>query len=103
MILFSLLVSLTAQAIPVDLSQAIEIALKQNGELQAQRVQERQAATDQIRVSGEFGPHLEGLLGVGPITKATGNALSADEDKGTIGRNRYRVAIICVIKNHCVC
>lgn len=86
MIFLSLFFSFSGFAATLDLKQAIELAMKQNAEIKAQRFQEIQASSDQLRVSGEFGPHIEGLVGIGPITKASGNALAASEDKGTIGR-----------------
>jgi outer membrane protein TolC len=60
--------------------------MKGNAELRAQRLQELQAAQDLRRVGGEFGPRFEALVGMGPITKASGNATASVEDKSSIGR-----------------
>lgn len=70
----------------LTLAQAIDRALVQNGELKAQRLQEKQASADVDRVGGEFGPKIEGVLGIGPITKAEGNSIEVKEDKSVIGR-----------------
>lgn len=86
MILISLLISALASAEALTLKEALERASKQNGELRAQRLQVSQAEQDIRRVGGEFGPRLEALAGVGPITKASGNATSATEDKSSFGR-----------------
>lgn len=86
--LFALLVSAFAAhaAEELTLGQAIDRALTGNQELRAQRLQEKQAATDIQRVGGEFGPKLEATVGMGPITKAEGNSISVVEDKRVIGR-----------------
>ena len=81
-----LLLAFTARAETLDLRQAIDRAMAHNGELKAQRLQIKQAEQDIRRVGGEFGPHFEALAGVGPITKATGNATVSTEDKSTFGR-----------------
>ena len=70
----------------VALRDALSRADAQNGELAAQRVQETQAEEDINRAHGEFGPHLEGLLGIGPITKADGNSSVVVENKDVWGR-----------------
>ncbi len=84
--LLFLLLPLFAAAEPVSLPDAIALALKQNGELLAQRLQAIQAKEDIRQVQGEFGPKLEALAGIGPITRATGNATSSHEEKGSFGR-----------------
>lgn len=76
----------SANAEAISLRQAIDRAMSANLEVRAQRKQEAQAEADVARVAGEFGLKVDGLLGVGPITKATGNALAAQEDKSTIGK-----------------
>ncbi len=75
-----------AQAASLGLRESIDFALAHNGELRAQRFQIQQAEQDVGRVSAEFGPHFEALAGIGPITRATGNATEANEDKNTFGR-----------------
>lgn len=79
---------LAAQAGAAGLSprELVELALGANNELRAQREQERAAGTEIDRVSGEFGPRIEAVVGVGPNTRATGNAISVVEDKGSFGR-----------------
>lgn len=90
MFILALLISFlnggVASAEVLSLKEAINLALSQNGELKAQRWQVRQAEQDIRRVGGEFGPHFEALGGVGPITRATGNATASTEVKGSIGR-----------------
>mgnify|MGYP001067837226 FL=1 len=86
LLLLSLLATNTASAEKLNLKDAIERALLQNGELRAQGLQIRQAEQDVRRVSGEFGPKFEALGGIGPITRATGNATASSEEKGSIGR-----------------
>jgi outer membrane protein, multidrug efflux system len=83
-----LLISLSAQAAPerLGLREAIDRAMQGNRDLKAQRVQETQAEEEIRRVRGEFGLHLEGLLGIGPITKANGDATRVVEDHDTWGR-----------------
>ncbi|HEY8279026.1 MAG TPA: hypothetical protein VIH99_05355, partial [Bdellovibrionota bacterium] len=73
----------------LTLKAAIERAMGQNGDLRAQRLQEDQAAADLGRASGEFGPHIEGIWGIGPITKAQGNSTYVVEDNGVIGRTLF--------------
>jgi outer membrane protein TolC len=75
-----------AVAEKVSLKDAIDRALTRNMELHAQRLQVRQAEQDIRRVAGEFGPKFEALAGIGPITRATGNATQSTEDKGSFGR-----------------
>lgn len=84
--LFLLLLPLFAKAEKVDLPSAINRALSANMELRAQRFQEKQSAQDIRRVSGEFGPRFEAMVGVGPITKADGNSDYSVEDKRSLGR-----------------
>lgn len=81
-----LLLPFAAQAEKLPLREAIDRALRFNFELRAQRLQEKQAAEDLNRVHGEFGPRLEALVGIGPITKATGDATQSVEDKDSFGR-----------------
>lgn len=68
------------------MKEALDRASNQNQELAAQRLQIKQAEQDIRRVGGEFGPRLEALAGIGPITKATGNATNSVEDKSSFGR-----------------
>jgi outer membrane protein TolC len=88
LLLFALGISSAAMAAPeeISLSDAIGRALQQNGELKAQRLQEKQAAADVDRVGGEFGPRLEALVGIGPITQAYGDSTKVVEDKTKFGR-----------------
>lgn len=81
-----LFLAIPAFAQPLTLKEALDLAGKQNGELRAQRLQIEQAESDVRRVSGEFGPRFEALAGVGPITRANGNATGSSEDKGSFGR-----------------
>lgn len=78
-----------AEVAKLDLSEALDRAMQGNGDLRSQRLQIDQATTEISRVSGEFGPHLEGLAGIGPITKAEGDANYAKEDHNTWGRTLY--------------
>lgn len=94
MLLSALLLAAVAAAAPsapekVDLKDALRRASTQNDELRAQRMQVEQAQADVSRASGEFGPHLEGILGVGPITKAEGNSTYVVEDKDVWGREIF--------------
>jgi outer membrane protein TolC len=73
----------------VDLRDALRRASTQNAELKSQRLQIDQAEADVGRANGEFGLHLEGLLGIGPITKAEGNATFVKEDRDTWGRTLF--------------
>ncbi len=68
------------------LKEAIDLAIAKNGDLASQRKQIEAAGFEVGRASGEFGPRLEGLLGVGPITKAEGNATFVTEDTDVWGR-----------------
>ena len=71
------------------LKDALTRASERNAELRSQRLQVNQAEADLGRARGEFGPRLEGLLGIGPITKAQGNATFVIEDKDTWGRTLF--------------
>lgn len=88
----ALLLALLSVAAPafgverVGLREALGRADTQNSEFSAQRVQEVQAEEDVNRARGEFGPHLEGLVGIGPITKADGNSSFVVENKDVWGR-----------------
>ena len=73
----------------LSLKEALSRASRENKELKAQRVQVDQAEADLGRARGEFGPRLEGLLGVGPITKAEGNSTFVIEDRGIWGRTIF--------------
>ena len=73
----------------VALSAAIDRAMDKNADLRSQRLQVRQAEADLDRVGGEFGPRIEGLWGIGPITKAQGNATYVVEDNGVWGRTLF--------------
>lgn len=70
----------------LSLKQALELAERQNQELRAQSFQIEQARFDEDRVGGEFGPKLDALVGVGPNTRATGNALQSSTDNSHWGR-----------------
>ncbi len=89
--IFCLLISLqfgfAAEVQHLDLKSSIDLAMQKNAELKAQRVEEKFGQSDLDKISGEFGPRLDGVIGVGPITKATGNATNATEDKDTWGRS----------------
>jgi outer membrane protein TolC len=85
-LLILFLVPFVAQAEKLDLPTAISRAMSGNQNLYAQRLQEKQAAQDVRRASGEFGPHITAMMGIGPITKAEGNANYSVEDKGALGR-----------------
>lgn len=80
------LLAVNSFATSIGLTEAVDLALKNNKELLSQQMQVRQASTEVKRVHAEFGPRLEALGGVGPITKASGNATNAVEEKGTLGR-----------------
>jgi outer membrane protein TolC len=82
----SLFFGLTARAEPYTLKAAIDTALAHNGELKAQKLEVSQAEQDIRRVHGEFAPKFEAVAGVGPITKAIGNATSSTEYKSSFGR-----------------
>ncbi|MGE3260248.1 MAG: TolC family protein [Bacteriovoracia bacterium] len=82
----ALWLSVSAFAQDLGLAEALDRAARDNSDLRAQRFQELQSAADIKRVDGEFGPHIEMLLGGAPITKATGNASLSKEDKHVIGR-----------------
>ena len=87
--LLALLLSVTPPANAVELvplREALNRASEQNGELRAQRIQVDQAEADVGRASGEFGPRLEALLGIGPITKAEGNSTYVVENSDVWGR-----------------
>jgi outer membrane protein len=87
-LLASFLIVSTAQAVQdrIDLKAALQRASENNLEVLAERTLEAQALADTKRVEGEFGPRLEALFGVGPITRATGNVTSSTEDKNVWGR-----------------
>jgi outer membrane protein len=89
--LVAILHSLSAHAAveKVALRDALSRASTQNSELRSQRAQEAQAEADLGRASGEFGPHLEGLLGIGPITKAEGNSTFVVENTDVWGRELF--------------
>lgn len=75
------------RAAPVRLSleQALARGFSQNMELKAESAKVEQAIADIDRVYGEFGPHIQGTAGLGPITKTTGNALHSQEDSSKWG------------------
>lgn|GEM_PF-5264409 len=73
----------------LSLREAIDRALDRNGELRSQRLQIEQAADEIGRARGEFGPRIEAVLGIGPITKAEGNATFVREDTGIWGRTVF--------------
>lgn len=73
----------------LTLREALDRALNRNGELRSQRLQVEQAAEEIGRARGEFGPRIEGILGIGPITKAEGNATGVREDTDTWGRTIF--------------
>ncbi|RZA07508.1 MAG: hypothetical protein EOP11_07465, partial [Proteobacteria bacterium] len=87
---------LAAGAEELSLKSAIDLALKQNLEIRAQRAQEGQAASDVQRVGGEFGPKIDAMMGIGPITKAEGNSITVVEDKSVIGRSIIAQASLTV-------
>lgn len=70
----------------VTLQEALTSAEKQNQELAAQSYQIEQAKFDIDRAKGEFGPKVDALVGVGPIPRATGNALQSSTDTSHWGR-----------------
>ena len=90
-LLLAALISHPALAAPEKLAlpAAIDRALSRNGDLRSQRLQVEQAAEEIGRARGEFGPRIEGLLGIGPITKAEGNATFVREDTSTWGRTLF--------------
>lgn len=90
-LLLAALVSVSAEAAPEKLAlpAAIDRALSRNGDLRSQRMQVEQAAEEIGRARGEFGPRIEGLLGIGPITKAEGNSTFVREDSSTWGRTLF--------------
>jgi outer membrane protein TolC len=90
-LLLSLLLSAPGHAAveKVGLRDALARAGSRNAELRAQRVEVEQAEAEVGRARGEFGPHLEGLLGIGPITKADGNSTFVVEDKDVWGRTLF--------------
>ncbi len=95
--MFALFVTVfTLIATPADaaverltLREAIDRALDRNGDLRSQRLQIEQAADEIGRARGEFGPRVEALLGIGPITKAQGNSTFVREDSGVWGRTIF--------------
>ena len=70
----------------LTLPQSIDRALTHNKELKSQKWKTDQAESDRQRVGAEFGPHIEALAGIGPITKAIGNAALSTEYKSSYGR-----------------
>lgn len=73
----------------LSLPAALERAMARNGDLRSQRLQVEQASEEIGRARGEFGPRIEGLLGIGPITKADGNSTFVREDNSTWGRTLF--------------
>jgi outer membrane protein len=73
----------------LTLRESIERAMERNGDLRSQRLQVEQAANEIGRARGEFGPRIEALLGIGPITKAEGNSTFVREDRDTWGRTLF--------------
>jgi outer membrane protein len=61
----------------LNISEAINKGVQSNMELRSESAKVNQALADIDRVHGEFGPRIEGKAGLGPTTKATGNALSS--------------------------
>ncbi len=86
---FSVFAEVAESADRLALSEAIGLAMVRNGDLRAQRTQVEQATTEIDRAHGEFGPHFEAILGIGPITKAEGNSTFVVEDKDTWGRTLF--------------
>ncbi|MCO5141686.1 MAG: TolC family protein [Oligoflexia bacterium] len=84
--IFFLLVSITVFAQTLNINDAIRIGLEKNQEIKSQEWQLKQAEADYDQVISEFAPKLEGTFGIGPITKAEGNATRSIEDKGVLGR-----------------
>lgn len=85
--IFSLQASAAVEKL--TLREAIDRALDRNGDLRSQRLQIEQAADEIGRARGEFGPRIEAILGIGPITKAEGNATFVREDTGVWGRTVF--------------
>lgn len=73
----------------LSLQEALDRAMAQNGDLRSQRLQVEQAGQEIHRARGEFGPHIEALFGIGPITKADGNSTFVKEDNGVWGRTLF--------------
>ncbi len=84
--LFLLVFSALSFAGEFTLSDALLSAEKQNQELAAQGFQIEQSRYDIDRAKGEFGPKIDVLAGVGPIPRATGNALQSSTDTSHWGR-----------------
>lgn len=84
--LFLLVFSAFSFAGEFTLSDALFSAEKQNQELVAQGFQIEQSKYDIDRAKGEFGPKIDVLAGVGPIPRATGNALQSSTDTSHWGR-----------------
>lgn len=86
-ILFAVLTpALASAAEMLALREALDLAVTRNGDLLSQRSQIEAASFEVGRARGEFGPRIEALVGVGPITKAEGNATFVVEDTSVWGR-----------------
>lgn len=83
---FLLVFSALSHAGEFTLAEALLSAERQNQELAAQGFQIEQSKYDIDRAKGEFGPKIDALAGVGPIPRATGNALQSSTDTSHWGR-----------------
>jgi outer membrane protein TolC len=84
--LTSICLAAVSHASAVTLDEALRMALSENLELRAEAAKVRQSEADLDRAGYEFGPKLEFTSGIGPITRAQGNATFAVEDRGRWGR-----------------
>lgn len=68
-----------------NIREALARGLRDNKNMQSIRERIRLAKADVDRVSGEFGPRIQLKAGVGPMTRATGNAVQSAVDTSDWG------------------
>lgn len=70
---------------PMTLRELIEKGKSSHPNAEISRWRVKAAELELARVNGEFGPRIKARAGAGPITGATGDALSSQEDRDEIG------------------
>lgn len=73
------------EQIEINIHTALKRGLSDNQNIASIRARVNQAKADVDRVSGEFGPRIQLKAGVGPMTRATGNAISSTVDTSDWG------------------
>jgi outer membrane protein len=78
-------VSLLANTKRVSLKEAINFSLKHNAEVAELSYKIDAAKAERDKISGNFRPKIEALVGVGPMYEVSGNSLSSSTSSDNIG------------------